>query len=134
MSVVKDIADFLEDNSIGTVGTNIFCADMPDTPNDLVCLFEYAGNPPMLNEDIDQPGVQVRARNTDYETARAKLQTIQNLLMRVGYTEDATYFDGMTINSTRYLRITPAQGITSLGVDAKNRADMVQNFYIIKGR
>jgi hypothetical protein len=134
MSVVKDIADFIALAGLGTVGSDIFCADMPDTPDSLVCLYEYAGNQPLLNETLDQPALQVRVRGTVYETARTLLQSIQNLLMKVGNTDDATYFDGVTINGKDYLRIVPAQGITPLGRDSKERFDLVQNFYIVKRR
>lgn len=134
MSVVKDIADFLETSGIGTVGTDIFCADMPDLPDTLICLYEYAGEAPMLSETVDRPGLQVRARGTVYETVRANLQSVQDLLMRVGDTNDAVYFDGVKINSKDYLRIVPAQGIISLGKDDKNRTELAQNFYIVKRR
>lgn len=134
MSLVKDIADFIALAGLGTVGSNIFCADMPDAPDSLICIFEYAGNTPILNEILDQPGLQVRVRGTAYETVRTLLQSIQNLLMRVGNTDDSLYFGGVTINGKDYLRITPAQGITSLGRDSKERTELVQNFYIIKRR
>ena len=134
MSMVKDIADLIADGGYGTVTTNIFCADLPDTPDTLAAVFEYAGSQPLLGETLDQPGCQIRVRSMVYETARTLLQNIQNLLIRIGDTNDATYFDGVTLNGKDYIRIVPAQGINDIGKDSKGRTELTQNFYVIKRR
>lgn len=134
MSMVKDIADFIAAAGLGTVATNIFCGDIPDAPDAVTCVFEYAGEQPLLGETIDQPGLQILVRNLVYETARTQIQSIQNLLMRVGDINDVLYYDGVVLNTKDYLRIVPAQGISSLGKDSKNRTELVQNFYVVKRR
>ena len=134
MSMVKDIAEMLAGAGFGTVSSSIFYSDLPDTPDNVICLFEYAGETPLPNEPLDRPGLQVRVRNKAHEAARTVAQNIQNLLMRVGYPEDPVYFDGVTLNDTKYLRIFPAQGINPLGKDARNRVEMTQNFYVTKRR
>jgi len=134
MSLVKDIADFLAAQGLGTVASTIFYGDLPDVPDSLICLFEYAGLPPLPNELLDRPGLQVRVRGTAYETARAAIQSVQNLLMRVGYPDDSVYFDGVRLNNIDYLRIIPAQGITPMGKDSRDRIELVQNFYVTKRR
>ncbi len=134
MSMLKDIADFLEDQGIGTVAADIFYSKMPDQPNDLVCLHEYAGEPPLLREQLDRPGLQVACRGSGHEPVRAKLQNIQNLLMRIGYELDENFSEGVVVNGTPYLRITPAQGAQPAEADGNGRMTIRQNFNVLKRR
>lgn len=134
MSLGKDIADFLAAQSQGTVASTIFYGDKPDTPDNLICLYEYAGLQPMTNETLDRPGLQVLVRNLSHETARAAIQAVQNLLMRVGDPNDSVYFDGLVQNTVQYLRVVPAQGVNLMGKDSRGRVEMTQNFYITKRR
>ena len=72
--IAKQVADYLEDNSIGTVGTDIFVGWMGATPNDLVAIFDTGG----ISDDYkDTPRrtIQITTRDSDYETGYNKAQS-----------------------------------------------------------
>ena len=134
MSMVKDIAELLESKGIGTVGTDIFYGQIPEKPDDIIGVFEYAGRPPSTLEQLDYPGLQIRARGEDYESVRSTMQIIQNLLIRIGDADDDEYREGILLNDTLYFRMAPVQGPFPLGRDLKERMDFVQNYYVTKRR
>ena len=74
MSVLEDAADHLEDNGLGTVGTDIFLSVLPQSPDVCTALFEYAGSAPKetMGTMLARPRLQVvcRAGRDDYPTAR----------------------------------------------------------------
>lgn len=124
--LLDDIATYLEANSIGTVGTDLFKGDMPETPDNCVALFEYAGEPPEVATDIEYPGLQVRVRNTSYSAARVKIDAVYALLHTLANT---------TLSGTKYLSIFAVQSSpVPLGRDSSNRVDLAQNYKVTKVR
>jgi len=121
--LLGDIGGYLFAQGIGMVGTDIFYGFMPDTPDNCIALFEYAGSPPDLHWDGEYPGLQVRVRNKSYAAGREKIEQAKNTLH--GLTEQ-------TLGTTRYLLIKAKQSPESLGRDANNRTEWVVNFTIIK--
>ena len=100
-SYIDDIADFLEDEGIGTVGTNLFIGrkiDSDDTslPNNIVVLYETGGVAPSIDIPTKNPTFQVYVRNTDYALGRAKIEAVRTALHQ-------TYGD--TIGSTSFMYI-----------------------------
>lgn len=77
---IDDIADFLEDNSIGTVGTDIFVGQQPDSPANCVTVLDTGGQRPDIDLPTKRPTFQVLVRNTNYANGAAKLLAIRNLL------------------------------------------------------
>lgn len=129
MSVLTDIGTYLQSEGIGTLGTDIFLSQMPDTPDEAIALFEYAGNAPSRMGGNRQPGIQVRTRG-DYETARATIDDIYTLLSKIGneYEDDAP--EGVTINGTTYLHFQTVQEPFPLGPDDNGRHELAQNFIV----
>lgn len=125
--LLEEIGDYLATNNIGIVGQNIFIGDIPTSPDDCICLYEYAGNAPEFayGVNIDKPGLQVRVRNLSYFKCRQKIQDIQNILHGKR---------NIILNGTHYTSIHAVQGVTPLGKDENNRIEFVQNFKIIKKR
>ena len=82
MSTPLDIANYLETNGLGTYGTNIFTGSEPPGPDDSVTIYEYPGQPPSLKAGLEFPNINIRTRSLSWETARAKLQAIQDLLQQ----------------------------------------------------
>jgi hypothetical protein len=121
--MLSEIAEYLEDEAIGTVDTDIFVGFMPDDPADCICLYEYAGSAPDWTGDGKKhmnPGLQVVGRGNVHATVRAKLQEIEDLL------------DGLvntTIGTSFYVGIWAAQSIVPLGWD-KNLVKLAQNYRI----
>lgn len=130
MAILDEIATYLAIKNIGTVDTDIFKGFMPDQPDNMVALFEYAGNPMELtmgtgDPTLERPGLQVRVRNTSYPTGRAKIEQVVDILH--GLTEQV-------LGGKRYLLIRANQSPASMGLDANNRSEFVVNFSVIKER
>lgn len=121
--LLDDIGQYLQSKSIGTLGVDIFLGMMPDQPDNLVALFEYAGSPPDLNWNGEYPSLQVMVRNTSYPAGRTKIEQVRDVLH--GLCEQV-------INGTRYLLIKAKQSPESLGRDDNNRCEFVINFDVIK--
>lgn len=85
MSVISEIAEYLEDQGIGTRGTDLFYSRMPDkSTSPMVCVIDRPGPAPDVDiTDIKSPNVQIIVRADDYDTGKAKLDAIRALLHRV---------------------------------------------------
>ncbi len=116
--MLDDIAGYLQN-----VATPIYKGTMPDTPDDCIGLFEYAGEPISLDWRGESPNLQVMVRNKSYEQGRLTIANIQRALHGV---------NNKDINGTRYLLIRALQSPEHLGRDENNRCEFVQNFQIIK--
>lgn len=130
MAILDEIATYLAIKNIGTVDTDIFKGFMPDQPDNMVALFEYAGKPMELtmgtgDPTLERPGLQVRVRNTSYPTGRAKIEQVVDILH--GLTEQV-------LGGKRYLLIRANQSPESIGLDANNRSEFVVNFSVLKER
>lgn len=125
-TILESIGDYLVTNSHGTLGTNLFLATMPESPDVCTTVYENAGSPPAFTMGtggikIDYPMIQIvcRAGRDDYPVARDEIEAIRNLLASV---TDAT------ISGVRVLRIEPMGSVNPLGVDPKQRPLLSVNF------
>lgn len=119
--LLDDIKTFLIANGI----TDIYKTDMPDEPNEAVCLYEYAGFGPQLDHGgiaWRNPAIQVSVRSQDYQTARAKIESIYLLL--------SALINSQVGVGTQILHATPVQEPFSLGPDLQGRVKLVCNFDI----
>jgi hypothetical protein len=123
MPVDKDIAEYLEDQGYGTVGTDIFIGWMPDTPTNAIVVTATQGRPPMVLGDLEMPGFQVRVRNSAYDSGWTVANNILDLLHAL---TDAT------IETRNYYRIDAQGSVTALGRDEKDRDLFSVNFIAIK--
>ena len=112
--------------SQGTLGTNLFLATLPDSPDSCVAVYENAGSSPVFSMGsggirIDYPMLQIicRAAREDYPTARDKAENIRVLLASVLET---------TISGVHIMRIEPMGSVNQLGVDPKYRPLISVNF------
>ncbi|TCS80377.1 minor capsid protein [Tepidibacillus fermentans] len=122
--LLDDIALYLQQKGIGTIGTDIFKGQLPATPDNAIALFEYAGEPQDLTDaNLEYPGLQVLVRNKSYSAGRQKIEQVRNTLH--GLTETV-------INNVRYLLIQAKQSPEALPRDESDRAIFVVNFRIIK--
>lgn len=123
--LIRDIAQILQSNGIGTLGVDIFLGQLPASPDNVVAIFEYAGEPPDLHANIEYPGLQVMVRNKRYDAGRQKIEQARNVLHGIVET---------VINGHRYLLIRANQSPFLLERDENNRAIFVCNFRLIKER
>lgn len=126
--ILDDVGQYLDDNALGTLGTDLFLSQMPDSPDDLVTVYEYAGNPAARMADNRSPGIQIRARAVTYADARTKIESVYALLDAVGNEYNDATSEGVTINSTLYLRFQAVQEPFPIGVDDNGRHELAQNF------
>ena len=124
--ILEALGDYLQTNSVGTLGTNIFLGKMPASPDYCITLYEYEGMAPKESfgsnpYDIDMPRIQVvvRGARDDYPTARDGVNTIRGLLA------DLT---DVTISSTKVLRVASLGAFIPLGLDDKDRPRIAANF------
>lgn len=126
--LLDDIGGYLAANFIGALNSTIFLGDMPETPDDLVALFEYAGDPPDDTHDgrhYENPGLQVRVRGTSYAATREKIADIENLLHTLA---------NQSFGGTQYVFIRAVQSPFSMGRDQRKRIELVQSFIVTKAR
>ncbi|MDE2099061.1 MAG: hypothetical protein KGL39_17540 [Patescibacteria group bacterium] len=123
MALLDDVADYLQQQAIGTRGTDLFVARMPDEPDAAVVLIDTGGGEPSLVDNIDTPSWQVRVRAGTYPDAAAKAYAINNLLHGV-----AEMDLGAVGATSRFHLIWAIQSPVSLGQDEKQRHEFSQNF------
>jgi len=123
--LLDDIAAYLQTQSIGVTGADIFKGFMPDQPDNVVVLYEYAGSPLPLHWPGEYPGLQVRVRNKSYAAGRSRIEAVVSALH--GLSEEV-------FNGRRYLLVKANQSPESLGRDANGRNEWVVNFSILKER
>lgn len=123
---LEAIGDYLQAQGQGTLGTSLFLAMMPESPDACVCLYETTGFPPMLTFGasafaVDQPGLQVitRGARADYPGARDKARTIRNLV--AGITETS-------ISGIHIMRVSADGSMLPMGEDQNGRPMISVNF------
>jgi hypothetical protein len=133
-TILESIGDYLQNTSSafgahasqGTLGTNLFLATLPESPDACTAIYENSGTPPafMMGDGgiaIDYPMLQIisRATKEDYPTARDKIEVIRNLLASI---------TDVTISGVHVLRIEPMGSVNPLGIDSKQRPLLSVNF------
>jgi hypothetical protein len=120
------VGDYLQAQSQGTLGTNLFLAVMPESPDVMTCVYETVGLAPQFTMGtaavaVDQPGLQVICRSArgDYPAARNKADAIRLLLGAVIET---------TLSGVHVMRISPDGSILSMGEDDNGRPLVSVNF------
>jgi hypothetical protein len=119
----SDIAAQLATQGIGTVATDIFIANFPPTPDNCILLVQTGGKPPDVVGDMEHPNLQVKVRNTDYDTGEGMMSDVYDYLHRLTHT---------TINTRMYYRIDAQSSYSYMGLDEANRHVWVCNFIVDK--
>ena len=81
--IIDDIAQYLVDNSIGTIGTNIFKSYMPDSVDTGLSVLDTGGPQPDKELPTKSPTFQIFIRGADYITGRAKLDAVRTALHQI---------------------------------------------------
>lgn len=82
MQLIKEIATYLGENGIGTLGTNLFYGTLPDIDSTFSVLIRDTGGlrPDDYITDIKSPTFQVFIRSKTYDTGKIKLNSVRSLL------------------------------------------------------
>lgn len=123
MAVLEDIAAYVDTQTALTLGTDLFIGELPADPDAATVLLEYGGGPVRYTLGEKRPAmeeysVQIVSRDTTYQTARARAQTVYQAIAE---------FTTQVINSTRYLSIEPKQPPFPLAWDDNDRYRFVFN-------
>ncbi len=124
MNALEAVCAYLEDQGVGTAGTDLFAAMMPDSPDTAVCVYDTGGSPPEQTMgpepwSIDQPSFQVIVRAPDYAAARAKAEAVRVALASVL---------GDDLSGIHFMRIEPSSGLLPVGTDPQDRWQISLNF------
>lgn len=91
--LADDIAQYINDNAIGVLGTNLFEGNLPDTPDNAIVVIETGGTQPDRDLPLRSPTFQVYIRNVSYSSGRTKLEAVRALLHQLSNkTIGGTYF------------------------------------------
>ena len=121
--LTEDVAEYLEDQSFGTVGTDIFIGDYTDTPDDQISVVSYTGTGPEVVTRIEYPGLQINVRSADFSTGEETMNEIYAAFHQLTHT---------TLNSTFYPRFDATGSPIYLGRDAVRRHMFTCSFAVTK--
>lgn len=81
-SINDDVAKYLANGGVGTLGTDVFSDRYPATPVNLVAVLDTTGNqtPSKDVAELRYPSYQVMVRDEDYPAALTKCEQIRALL------------------------------------------------------
>lgn len=127
MSFVSALADYIQTNSLGTKGTNLFIGFLPTASSLQTVLTEYAGSTvETLRTGISmkKSNMQVKTHGAtaDYTTPRTRIEAIQNLLVGI---------QDQTISGVRIVRVLPLSTINALGQNENQEFEFTANFEVI---
>jgi hypothetical protein len=125
-TILEAVGTYIDNNNATlALGTNLFLAKMPDTPDVCVCVYEYQGVAPIETFgnkaiEIDRPSVQiaVRAGRDDYPAARDLADTLRTLV--AGMTN-------VSVGGVTVMRVSSSGGFYPLGADQLDRPRVVFN-------
>jgi hypothetical protein len=118
MPADREIAKYLQDLGIGTVGTSIFAGTIPAGVATAIGITQYPGSPPELTcgsngWTLERPRLQVTVRDPSEAGAIATARTVVEALTKVA---------GQTIEGIRYRAVTVLQSPGLLFRDENDRA------------
>jgi len=138
MGLVQDIGDYLEEQSIGTVGTDIFLSEMPDTPDTCISIYRNEDTAVERIAGIDMPSdrlagikrprFKVAVRASSYDSAMTLAKTIEDELVRIGDEFSETLSAGVEINNTFYFRVDSSEDAFEQERDVQSRVIVAQKF------
>lgn len=82
MTFIEQVATYLQTGSIGTLGTNLFIGNLPDSVDSCVAVFDTGGMQPDIYLPTKEPTFQILVRSTTYDLGKAKIDAIRALLHR----------------------------------------------------
>lgn len=130
--MLEALAARLQSASVAVAGTDLFLGLMPNSPDECVALYEYAGAEPLEvlvdnTATLERPSVQVmtRAGRNDYPAARALMVAVRDAL---------TDITNETISGETFLRVSQISSINALGVDENDRPRFTLSLQVVVER
>lgn len=118
--MISDIAAYLETNSVGTQGTDLFLGYLPADLAAGVVVLDTGGMQPEPYLPTKEPTFQVFVRAATYAAGKSKLDTVRGLLHQLKNT---------TLGSTYFYFILALSEGGHLGRDEAGRDTFSMNFH-----
>ena len=120
MPADTELCEYLEDESVGTVGTDLFAGELPAGKTEGMVLTQFAGAPPELTcgsngWTLEIPSLQFRAQYANEATALTKANLAAAAFTKV---------KNQTIESVYYRSVNVKQSPGLLYRDLNNRANV----------
>jgi len=123
-SIEKDIADYLEDNALGTVGTDIFVSQYTvNAPDEAVMIKQVGGAGQHLYVALQTVDIAFVARSKTFNGAVNKLTAIQSLF------DNKTRFS-LGVNRKFIMYFYTAEARVDMGRDVNGIVEQVQNYVV----
>lgn len=126
MAVLDALGAHLQTAGIGTLGTDLFLAQLQDGPDVAVALYEATAAGPLHTFGAavsagEQPRIRVvcRAGRNDYPTARAKAETVRASLGAIR---------AQTISGVTFACVMDTSGVYPMGYDKEERPLIAVDF------
>ena len=117
-----DLADYLQAQSLGVVGTDIFIGYLPSSPDTLLAIYPTGGFASDGKWGYDDITVQLRSRGTNPLNGFSVLEDAYNVLHGL---------HNVNIGGTHVVNILAMQSQpTSIGEDDASRSEFTQNYRI----
>ena len=124
MTIVEQVAQYLDDQAIGIIGSSLFFSYLPETDSGdfTIAVIDTGGFKPSIYIPTKSPNFQVFIRAKDFDTGKAKLDAIRLALhqkMNSQLVTGQTYF---------YYIFAQAEG-GHLGKNESGKDEFSINFY-----
>lgn len=118
-NLAKEIAAWLQTQTLGTVGTDIFVGSQPAAPDACVTVIETSGIAPSGYVPLKKPTVQVLVRSADYATGKTKADAVFDALHQLA---------NIDLGSFYVYYVLATSGMGSIGRDENQRHEWSGNF------
>lgn len=124
MNVANEVATYLANQGLGTLGTDVFVGHQPkgSTYDNCITVYHTQGGQPDIYIPTAEPSFQIIVRNKVYETGLSKVNSIVDELhqKRNAYlVSGETYFMFILLETEPY----------HIGMDEQERHEWTLNFY-----
>ena len=125
-SPALDIATILQTNGLGTLGTDIFVGREPETPDQIITIYDTPGIAPNAKYLRDEPTVQCRTRGRPdtYGATWILAQQIKDTLLGL-----APQLIGGLSNYVLFVQIADISGAAG---DSLNRPVLISNWQLVR--
>lgn len=121
----EEVAQFLEDEGVGTFGTDIFVSKLNDAVNDTIAVIDTGGMPPDDYLPLPKRTIQIIVRRLDQAESISVAREIRDLL------HNRFWQDVSSTGTIFQLRSTAMQEPTPIGQDEKNRYEVTCNYLFL---
>lgn len=101
------LKDYLEAESVGTLGTDLFVSQMPDTPDNCFCIYDESGPtlPEMSSYDANNFGTQILVRGSFSYCKSKMFELLRKIPMLSGVYDDVQIIDTHIQNFPQFVEV-----------------------------